>query len=780
MSFLFGSSKHVTPEPPRLGGLDPDRMNTNEGGRVLPWMAGTRWLGVTWVGNVWSVRTEAITAKVGKKRQTVGHNYYASFAALVCNGPVDTIQRIRFDDAIVWTGPYTREDEDYVTLAIPSRGNVRFYFGTETQPMDSLLTASTYNHAPYRGQCYLVGDGIFFGQDRTNAPNIQVEVTRVGTPSWIPSGQRLIGYDANPMAVLWEWWTDARFGLGRSQDELDVTRLTSVAAQLYTEGIGVSPLLTSDTGTKEALLKLFEYVDGFPTTDGGLLGVELVRPPTGTVPTLTDAQLVDDPAINHETWHDTYDEARVRFADKVLEGAENSAKHHDPANYLITGRHRAVNVDRPWVTSQLVAVKMAGVLGRVSGVPRAKGSLVVRESESGELSLGAVFDLATRDGQSLRLRVVERREPDPGSRDVEISFESDSGWATDDYPAPEADTIPDTPLFEPQPPSGLKILDAPYAFADGDKTLAALMWMVARGDTYSTDYDVWKARTEDGDYLSASSRRSGELFAHFSVRATLDVAVLADTLPVDDYVGISFTVSSDDETLLEDDWDLNDALEHQLVAFVGDAATEIMALYDVTLVSGSSYTAKIVRGLYDSRRRDFPIGTELWLQLGDKVDSYSWPPLSEEERFYKIQIRFGPGEIDLADIDAEAHTENARSLLPIAPLNVAVNGDGNRALWTLGTDAEVTWSNTSRARTDFQLPLSESPATDLDAVVLQVWDYAGATLLDETEVTPTGEAATLTAAYLGSVVGGEFQLRAYGKRSGRRSLDYTAVTVRLN
>ena len=43
---------------------------------------------MTWISEPWDVRSKPIKKKVGKKKETVGFNYYARAAAIVCHGGV--------------------------------------------------------------------------------------------------------------------------------------------------------------------------------------------------------------------------------------------------------------------------------------------------------------------------------------------------------------------------------------------------------------------------------------------------------------------------------------------------------------------------------------------------------------------------------------------------------------------------------------------------------------------------------------------------------------------
>jgi hypothetical protein len=39
------------------------------------------------------VKSQRVRTRVGKKKETVGYNYFASFAALISHGPIDRLDR---------------------------------------------------------------------------------------------------------------------------------------------------------------------------------------------------------------------------------------------------------------------------------------------------------------------------------------------------------------------------------------------------------------------------------------------------------------------------------------------------------------------------------------------------------------------------------------------------------------------------------------------------------------------------------------------------------------
>jgi len=108
-------------------GVDARQTNTHEQGRPLPWFAGIARLGVTWISEPWDLRSKPIIKKVGKKRQTVGHNYFTRAAAIICHGPVDRLDEIRFDGELVWSGPVSRGSGEPLPLTIAERGTMTFY-----------------------------------------------------------------------------------------------------------------------------------------------------------------------------------------------------------------------------------------------------------------------------------------------------------------------------------------------------------------------------------------------------------------------------------------------------------------------------------------------------------------------------------------------------------------------------------------------------------------------------------------------------------------------------
>jgi hypothetical protein len=89
MSFLFGSGKGLPAIDQRPFGLQTVRANTNQQARPVPLLYGQQRIGVTFISDVFDLLATPVTQSIGKQASQVGNNYFASFAALCCIGPVD-------------------------------------------------------------------------------------------------------------------------------------------------------------------------------------------------------------------------------------------------------------------------------------------------------------------------------------------------------------------------------------------------------------------------------------------------------------------------------------------------------------------------------------------------------------------------------------------------------------------------------------------------------------------------------------------------------------------
>ncbi|MCZ7636589.1 MAG: hypothetical protein M5U12_11535 [Verrucomicrobia bacterium] len=198
--------------------------------------------------------------EVGKKRQTVGYNYFASFAGMLCVGPVQTLHAIIVDDETAWEGPLNAGSNDSAEITVEGRGSLTLYWGTATQTADAELAGSGVEHPAYRGQCYVVFNDWLLGENRNQVPGIQFELTRLPVVSWLTVSAGLNG-EVNPIASLGELMTDTRFGAGLPSSALDTVGWNTVATQLFNDGFSLSVFLDQVTRLDGLLNDFLEYLD---------------------------------------------------------------------------------------------------------------------------------------------------------------------------------------------------------------------------------------------------------------------------------------------------------------------------------------------------------------------------------------------------------------------------------------------------------------------------------------------------------------------------------------
>ena len=131
---------------------------------------------------------------------------------------------------------------DFTEITIEGRGALVFYWGTETQAEDPALAASGLTHSACRGQCCVDFDDWLLGENRSQVPAIQFDVTCLPSTSNLRSGNIARNGERHPLAVLEESLLHRRFGLGLSPALIDPAAWTTVAGALADEDVSVSRL----------------------------------------------------------------------------------------------------------------------------------------------------------------------------------------------------------------------------------------------------------------------------------------------------------------------------------------------------------------------------------------------------------------------------------------------------------------------------------------------------------------------------------------------------------
>ena len=765
MSFFFSTSS-VPMQPPKTLGLDSARAATHEHGRPVPYVFGTSRLGITYLSQPWDLRTEKVKARVGKKRRTVGYNYFCSFAAAVCLGPINALNKIVMDDDTVWEGPVSRGVDDYIDITVEGRCNLRFYWGTETQGQDSKFAPSGIVHPGYRGMVYFIAENMLLGQN-ANTPNIELVVVRYPDPDWMTVDPDVLE-DANPVAVIGDLWQNPRYGLGQPSDRLDTVAMAAAAAALRTETVGISGVINSSSGFREVMARIMENFDGFLARNAdGKAVVRLVRPDTGSVPSFGPADMTDDPDIEATGWPSTITQVDVRYRDRSRDWQDDSVSFIDRAASSIIRANRIETIDRPWITRQNLAWLIAAAYCKRISMPIMSGRVRLRGDHAADLQAGDVFDLtfATSELNALRVRAERVTRSGPDDPEIDVAWIEDRSHFNADEYAVAADIPVDPIIIVPEQLDRFQLWEATFGWAGSEETV--LLAVGSRGDGFTDRFHLWTEIAPDSyDHLVSSD--------NFGVR----VQVLSAMPAAGELVGeIDCVIVSPDKEIVDATFAM--AQNKLSMIFIGD---EVVWVWDPVLIGADQYRWQFARARYGTSRGEHGVGTN-----GVWVTSTAESPIldislaavrGEQETSWKAQPELFGHAADLALSPPNDITLYGRSYRPFAPINLRAFDDGVAPIYTTGQDITVNWDMTSPVRCNTPAGEDLTGHTFADAVKLQILDPGTMAVVGEWSVSTTGP-ATITNAALVAALGSEisFILRAYSQRGGLDSLNFDTVTV---
>ena len=335
-----------------------------------------------------------------------------------------------------------RGAEDFITVTIPNYGTMTLFWGTETQPPSGYAAFSGTNHPPYHGICYAVFQKFFLGLNQTNIQNIEIVLSRTPTAPWLNNpADANINDEANAAVVYYDLLTHPRCGLGLTAGDFNTAALATAATRLATEGLGISPIITSEDTAQTLAVKLFESVDAMPILDptSQLLSLQLVRAPAnyGALPAVGDAQLADIPKLKASDWSNVFNETRIVFPNKDAAWNSDFVEWKDFASLLL-GQKTAQpqTLQRDFVTDRAVATMLVKAAGLIGSAPPQTGTLSLLFSVAlwNSLAPGNLFTLAysLRPNQGGIFRVTKRTWQDSAKPVFEIEYAADRSYLNAD------------------------------------------------------------------------------------------------------------------------------------------------------------------------------------------------------------------------------------------------------------------------------------------------------------------------------------------------------------
>lgn len=716
MSFFSGSTSKIPQSNPKPLGLDAKTLPTNQRTIPVPLAYGLDRLSVFYLTGAFDHEAIPVEQEVGKKSDPIisGYNYFASFAAGVCHGPVDELQAIYFDDVKVWPpeggGPLLRDVSNPVSapITIEGWGTWEWYWGTESQGVDPTLDAIVgETHSGYVGLCYFVATRQLLGYQKTSVPKIEVVVGRYLDKHFTSQGEvstwlttTKIGTQLNPMAAVVDALVNSRYGLslrdvGSSDTWLDRAGIQAAADVFSTEGLGISGSVFRQQSFDQFLVSLLETVDAFyfPSAAGRISFQANRAPATGTeLPELDEVAIVGTPQLTNPTWLTAATGVTVAYRNGQNDYVDDAARAPNASALIRVGEPNEMPFERPWVRDPNIASKLAHVIAKVLGHPARSGSVRIRESQRQGILPGSRFLLHWDQWSVCNLQCVctAVSKGDPFQPALDIEFEVDRAaqsrttYAVATYSAPVKTVLASPAIVHFRP------IELPYS--PHLREAPRIGFLIARPSRTATRWQV-KWQSPGGSYKTVKSGQvwayHGTLAADYSKTATGYVEINIST---PDLAADLPAVSSLDAQ--EDRW--------LLLVAKSDGLDELMAIHTKVAVDSDTVRYSVLRERFDSAKRDHTAGDECFLfPLGAGSSGWQLEGDGSEgaEHTFKPQSVVVGSISDIDDATAVSVTLTERGRRPWKPKAVTCSATYNDS-----TTVTISWTKQHREGNDGQNP----------------------------------------------------------------------------
>jgi hypothetical protein len=676
--------------------------------------------------------------------------------------------------------------ETYTDVTIPDYGSWRFYWGCEEADYDPLLLTLSADtgrnpdgvldgnpieeHPAYVGQSYIVAIRQLLGMSRTLVPNVEVVVSRYPLLSWQEQASSNVLSDCNAITVIEDAMQEPRYGLGVADARLDTEGLNLTAVALGS--VGISPLIDQVEDFRKFLTKRLEYFDGFATsTNDGKFTIGLIREydcieNDPSTPYYDETCLTEPPSLRPASWDETHNMIWVKFTNRQLHYGPDARPANNAASLQITGEPSPLVLERPDFTRADLADIYARAAAQIEGLPKHSGILRVRKSKLQGLQVGGVFRLSWNHYELcwLQCRCIEISWTDPYKPEVEVEFELDRGYLSQQTYAAPIYTQPTPPVVDPVDAEIATVIELPYLFETGERPMLAAL--ASRASKKTERAKVWHYR--DGSSQNLLEIRS------FAYGGVLSAALTPSSSGP---VLVSLTGA---DNVLPDSISSLDTSQDEWLMLIGD---EIFSLGTATLTDAEthSYSVTVARERFDTKRLDHALNAEVFIISRKAMKGCTFRTWKQyeggETADFKIQtVTLGnPTPID--DIAFDTVTFSNRAMRHWKPRNLAVNGTNwwSGPTYSTGQNIQITWDPNNRAAPrgwEGDLP---------DIWYLEIRSMADAVLRTYT-FAPADNNHTITNAALVSILGSEtsFKVRIYAKSGTSVVLDsryYDEATV---
>lgn len=681
MSYNTGD-EYVSGSPKKLGNVDFERVPTNQEGVALPVVQGTALLGVTWIDGARNVNAYEIKVKVGKDKETVGHNYYADVAGLVCMGPVDRLLAVYAEEDVVWEGDLSDPGAGYVDIQTDI-GNARFHFGGADQTIDGYVLDPD-DHPGYQNQALIEFKQQFFGRDNTNARQIEVLVVRA-----VPDADMIDDLSINPGAALREVITNSIWGAG--QNNFPLANAQAVIDQIDEDGLGMSFNWNKITDADKVIEKILASFNGSIVWEGGQYVLKQgYRPPEDTdeLPVIMAKDCASLPKTTITAYADCPGEIRMNYTNRDSNFNDATALKRSQTHRLLNGIRQTSTIERLEVDNTATALKLLAQAVVQMSLPTTEGSFEIRAVDGEPLKIAEWFWLELWPGAELTLcRCTNKKNSDALSRDLTIEYEADATrWAYTGVAGGDVYIPPAPPQYFPETHLFQQLIETPRFMTSGIDLIVA----AGRAHSLTIGFSPYFALGSDPTYSAAKlvSNSSAKYFG-LPVEVKTATGTSADLVltPLNDDVGEYESVAAAAQQAGE------------LLLFLED---EIISLRDYFINGDDLELDDCLRGFGDTKPEDHAVGTKGIILYASEAFRINPAPGETTNRNIKIPAETLQDVQDLADVSPLPWVSNLRINRPLNVSAVTIAGESlplpshhmNLADYELNTTFD--WGNTPR------------------------------------------------------------------------------------
>lgn len=674
----------------------------------------------------------------GGQSYTAGYWYGLGMHMALCHGPVDALTDIQVGEKTAWTGNLTGN----ASITIRNRslfggeereggidGTLEVMVGSATQLPNAYLQAQLGNDIPaFRGVLSVAWRGLVAAMNPYIKP-WRFRVTRIPR-AWYPA-KAAIGNDANPAHILRECLTDATWGMGYPDADIDDASFLSAADRLYAEAFGLSLLWSQEQSIEEFLLAILRHIDGvlYVHPRSGKFTVTLARADydTAALRVLSPANVLQIEEFTRPSWGEITNQVTIQYRDGPTD-KDASITVQDIAAIQLQGGVVATTLQYPGISSAALANRVAMRELKQLSSTLAKVTLIANRQAS-SLDIGSVFKLTWPPYgiTEMVMRVARIGYGELTQGQVRIEAVQDIFGLPDAVYTNPPPTGWRDPISLPAPCPAQMAYEVPYwqivkevvgevpsILADIDATEGMVATLGMRPSADAIDYhafawDTAKSAWADrgrGPFAPAALLAAAIPQAASTITVGLTSAVDLDHIQVDDFAVI------DDEWLM------------------------------VTAVNVSTSSVTLARSVLDTVPAAHAASARVWIIEPHYISSEY---VAGETAQLRLCPKTGKGELSVSLASTITRSIQQRFIRPYPPGNVKIN----RAAYPVAVagDIAITWANRNRvnqtANVILQTDGNITPETG-QTTTIRFYDAASTPRRTYSGLTGTSQTWTLT------------------------------------